>query len=62
MELFVSQPALRLHLSSSEQVILEAVAASAEIPTRVRKRAGIILSAAAGVPNSRIAHDLATFE
>jgi hypothetical protein len=58
MELLVSHPAPRLPLSSSEQVILEAVAASAEIPTRIRKRAGIILSAAEGVPNTGIAHDL----
>jgi hypothetical protein len=56
----VWRPAVRLPLSPSEQAILEAVAASTEIPTRIRKRAGIILSAAEGVPNNRIAHDLST--
>src|ERR1017187_9974385 len=54
----VWQPAPLLPLSSAEQVILEAVAASAEIPDRVRKRAGIVLRAAKGVPNNRIAQDL----
>ena len=49
-----------LPLSPSEQAILEALAASTEIPTRIRKRTGIILSAAEGVPNNRIAHDLST--
>jgi len=51
-------PAPHLPLSSSEHVILEAVAASDEIPAPVRQRAGIILSAAEGVPNNRIADDL----
>src|ERR1700686_5075838 len=51
-------PAPHLPLSSSEHVILEAVAASNEIPAPVRQRAGIILSAAEGVPNNRIADDL----
>jgi hypothetical protein len=54
----VWRPAPILPLSSAEQVILEAVAASAEIPARVRKRTGIILRAAEGVPHHRIAHDL----
>ena len=52
------RPAPLLPLSSAEQVILEAVAAFAEIPARVRKRAGIVLRAAKGVPNHRIAQDL----
>src|ERR1700686_2539657 len=51
-------PAPPLPLSSSEHFILEAVAASDEIPAPVRQRAGIILSAAEGVPNNRIADDL----
>gem|GEM_PF-4415872 len=51
-------PAPLLPLSSAEQVILEAVAASAEIPDRVRKRAGIVLRAAEGVSNNLIAQDL----
>ena len=52
-------PAPLLPLSSAEQVILEAVAASdsAEIPDRVRTRAGIVLRAA-GVSNNLIAQDL----
>jgi hypothetical protein len=54
----VWSPAPSLHLSSPEQAILEAVAASADIPARVRKRAQIILRAAGGVPNSRIAQSL----
>ena len=54
------QPAPLLPLSSAEQVILEAVAASAsaEIPDRVRTRAGIVLRAADGVSNNLIAQDL----
>lgn len=54
------QPAPLLPLSSAEQVILDALAASAsaEIPDRVRKRAGIVLRAAEGVSNHRIAQDL----
>ena len=52
------QPAPLLPLSSAERVILEAVAASADIPTRVRTRAGIVLRAAEGVPNNRIAQNL----
>jgi len=53
-------PAPLLPLSSAEQVILEAVAASAsaEIPDRVRTRAGIVLRAAEGVSNNLIAQDL----
>jgi hypothetical protein len=51
-------PAPLLPLSSAEQVILEAVAASAEIPDRVRKRDGIVLRAAQGVSNNLIAQDL----
>src|SRR5664280_2143479 len=60
MELSVWQPAPLLPLSSAEQVILEAVAASdsAEIPARVRKRAGIILRAAKGVPNNPLAQGI----
>jgi hypothetical protein len=56
----VWQPAPLLTLLSAEQVILEAVAdsASADIPDRVRKRAGIVLRAAEGIPNHRIAQDL----
>ena len=54
----MSNPAPVLPLSSPEQVILKAVAASAEIPARIRQRAGIILRAAKGVPNNRIAQDL----
>ena len=46
-----------LPLSSPEQTILEAVAAFTEIPARIRIRAGIILSAAEGVPNNRIAQE-----
>jgi hypothetical protein len=45
-------------MSPAENVILEAVAASMEIPARVRQRADIVLRAAAGVPNHRIAQDL----
>jgi hypothetical protein len=56
----VSQPAARLPLSPSEQAVLEVVAVSTEIPARVCKRAGIILSAAEGVSNTCIAHDLST--
>src|SRR5205085_4133819 len=51
-------PAPLLPLSSAEAVILEAVAASAEISARVRKRADIILRAAQGVANHRIAQQL----
>lgn len=58
MEVSVWNSAPRLPLSSTEQAILEAVAASAEIPARIRKRARIILSAAEGVPNIRVAHTL----
>jgi Homeodomain-like domain len=58
MELSVWQPAPLLPLSSAEHVILEAVAASVEIPARVRKRAGIVLRAAGGVSNNLIAQDL----
>jgi hypothetical protein len=58
MDVSVWRPAPRPPLSSSEQAILEAVVASTEIPARVRKRAGIILRAAEGVPNSRIAEEL----
>ena len=57
MDVSVWNSAPRLPLSSSEQAILEAVAASSEITARVRKRAGIILSAAEGVPNTRIADE-----
>ena len=52
------QPAPLLPLSSAEHVILEAVAASVEIPARVRKRASIVLRAAEGVSNNLIAQDL----
>ena len=45
-------------MSPAENVILEAVVASMEIPARVRQRADIVLRAAAGVPNHRIAQDL----
>jgi hypothetical protein len=54
----VSHAAARLPLSSSEQTILEVVAAFPDIAARVCKRARIILSAAEGVSNTCIAHDL----
>src|ERR1019366_3417689 len=62
MELSVWQPAPLLPLSSAERVILEAVAASdsAEIPDRVRTRAGIVLRAAEGVSNNLIAQKFST--
>lgn len=43
---------------ASEQAILEAAAASDDIPDCVRKRVRIILRAAEGAPNNRIAQDL----
>jgi len=58
MSLSVWQSASPLPLSPSEQTLLEAVAASPEIPRSVRLRAQIILSAAEGVSNNRIAKDL----
>ncbi len=54
--MFRKAPALLL--SESQRHILEAVAASPEIPDRVRKRARIVLKAADGLSNNRIAHEL----
>jgi hypothetical protein len=58
----VWQPAPLLPLSSAERVILEAVTASdsAEIPDRVRTRAGIVLRAAEGISNNLIAQEFST--